>query len=166
MSRGTRQKKVNNHLFMQDITRMFSQEGKKSVTFVVRGFSMRPFLEDGRDKVILTPPREPKIGDVVLAEVFEQKYALHRVIKIEDGIYTMRGDGNPLWMTEQFTYDRIIGIADGFIRKGKTVSTDSRLWRNYSAVWNALKPLRRILLAVYRRVYPLFLQQGEKEQKN
>lgn len=151
MSNSITQKRVNNHLFMQEITRAFSS-GKKSVTFVVRGFSMRPFLEDGRDKVILVPPREPKIGDVVLAEVREQIYALHRVIKIEDGVYTMRGDGNPLQMTEQFTLDKIIGLADGFIRKGKLVGTDSRKWRLYSATWNALKPFRRILLAIYRRI--------------
>ena len=152
MNEQIKQKRVNNHLFMQDITRMFRQEGKKSVTFIVRGFSMRPFLEDGRDKVVLSPPREPKIGDVVLAEISEKRYALHRVIKVENGIYTMRGDGNPLRMTEQFTQDKIIGLADGFIRKGKFVSTDSRQWRCYSAVWNLLKPLRRILLAIYRRI--------------
>ena len=64
----------------------------------------------------------------------------------------MRGDGNPLWMTEDFTQEKIIGIAAGFIRKGKHVSTDSRKWRCYSAVWGALKPLRRILLAIYRRI--------------
>ena len=152
MNKQIKQKRVNNHLFMQEITRMFRQEGKKSVTFIVRGFSMRPFLEDGRDKVVLSPPREPKIGDVVLAEISEKRYALHRVIKVENGIYTMRGDGNPLRMTEQFTQDKIIGLADGFIRKGKFVSTDSRQWRCYSAVWNILKPLRRILLAIYRRI--------------
>lgn len=152
MNEQIKQRRVNNHLFMQEITRMFRQEGKKSVTFIVRGFSMRPFLEDGRDKVVLVPPREPKIGDVVLAEISEKRYALHRVIKVEDGTYTMRGDGNPLSMTEQFTQDKIIGLADGFIRKGKFVSTDSRQWRCYSAVWNILKPLRRILLAIYRRI--------------
>lgn len=152
MNEQIKQKRVNNHLFMQEITRMFRQEGKKSVTFIVRGFSMRPFLEDRRDKVVLVPPREPKIGDVVLAEISEKRYALHRVINIEDGTYTMRGDGNPLSMTEQFTQDKIIGLADGFIRKGKFVSTDSRKWRCYSAVWNFLKPLRRILLAIYRRI--------------
>lgn len=137
---------------MQEITRMFNEQGKKSVTFVVRGFSMRPFLENGRDKVILTPPREPKIGDVVLAEVRERTYALHRVIRIKDGTYTMRGDGNPLRMTEDFTYDKIIGLADGFIRKGKRVDTGDRKWRLYSAVWKALTPFRRILLAIYRRI--------------
>ena len=152
MKEGIITKKVDNHLFMQEITRMFNEQGKKSVTFVVRGFSMRPFLENGRDKVILTPPREPKIGDVVLAEVRERTYALHRVIRIKDGTYTMRGDGNPLRMTEDFTYDKIIGLADGFIRKGKRVDTGDRKWRLYSAVWKALTPFRRILVAIYRRI--------------
>ena len=150
------QKKVDNHLFMQEITRMFRKEGKKSVTFVVRGFSMRPFLDDGRDKVILVPPRVPERGDVVLAEVAEKRYALHRVIKIENHIYTMRGDGNPLFMTEEFTFDKIIGVADGFVRKGKRVEITDRKWRWYSATWEALKPLRRILLAIYRRKKKFF----------
>ena len=38
MSMGVRQKMVNNHLFMQEITRMFSEEGKKSVTFICKFF--------------------------------------------------------------------------------------------------------------------------------
>ena len=152
MNGAIRQKKVDNHLFMQEIKRMFNEEGKKSVTFVVRGYSMRPFLEDARDKVVLIPPRTPQKGDVVLAEISDRRYALHRVIKIENGIYTMRGDGNPLWMTEQFTQDKIVGMAAGFIRKGKRVNTDSRKWRLYSAIWNILKPFRRILLAIYRRI--------------
>lgn len=146
------QKRVNNHQFMQEIRRLFNQEGKKSVTFIVRGFSMHPFLEHGRDKVILAPPRTPKIGDVVLAEIAERRYALHRVIAIKDGIYTMQGDGNPNRMKERFTEDKIVGVADGFIRKGRRVMTDGRKWRIYSSVWQILKPFRRILLAIFRRM--------------
>lgn len=131
---------------------MFNQEGKKSVTFIVRGVSMHPFLGNGRDKVILVPPRKPKLGDVVLAEVMEKRYALHRVIAIKDGVYTMQGDGNPKRMKEYFTEDKIIGIADGFIRKGKYVSINSRKWRTYSTFWKLAKPFRRILLAIYRRI--------------
>lgn len=143
---------VENHLLMQEITRMFNEKGKQSVTFVVRGYSMRPFLEDRRDKVILTPPRTPMVGDVVLAAIGERVYALHRVIKIEDGIYTMRGDGNPLSMKEQFRQADIIGIAQAFIRKGKVIPTTGIKWQIYSFVWKMLTPFRRILLAIYRRV--------------
>ena len=143
---------VENHLLMQEITRMFNEKGKQSVTFVVRGYSMRPFLEDRRDKVILTPPRTPRVGDVVLAAIGEKVYALHRVIKIENGIYTMRGDGNPLSMKEQFREADIIGIAQAFIRKGKVIPTAGIRWQVYSFVWKMLTPFRRILLAIYRRI--------------
>ena len=145
-------KRVNNHLFMQEIRRLFNEEGKKSVTFIVRGFSMRPFLENGRDKVILVPPRKPKIGDVVLAEIMEKRYALHRIISIKDGVYTMQGDGNPKRMKECFTEEKIIGFADAFVRKGKYVSVRSFKWRTYSFVWKMAKPFRRVLLAIYRRI--------------
>ncbi len=144
--------KVDNHDFMQQIRSLFQEKGKRSVTFVVHGFSMRPFLDNGRDKVILAPPRAPKLGDVVLAEISKERYALHRVIKIEDGVYTMRGDGNPLWMKEQFTEENIVGIAEGFIRKGKHIAVDSRKWRWYSTTWRILTPIRRVLLAIYRRM--------------
>ncbi|MBO5807052.1 MAG: S24/S26 family peptidase [Bacteroidaceae bacterium] len=144
--------RVNNHLFMEEIRRMFNEKGKSSVTFVVRGYSMRPFVEHERDKVILVPPRTPKVGDVVLAEIAAKRYALHRVIKIKDGIYTMQGDGNPTSLVEHFTEEKIVGIAHAFIRKGKVVPLTSRKWRIYSTVWRVLKPMRRLLLAVYRRL--------------
>ena len=145
-------KQVDNHTLMQEIRRLFNEGNKKSVTFVVKGVSMHPFLESGRDKVVLVPPRIPRVGDVVLAEIRKETYALHRVIKIEGDTYIMRGDGNPLWMKEHFIKENIVGIADAFIRKGKLVHTSSRKWRWYSALWKAAAPLRRILLAIYRRI--------------
>lgn len=143
---------VTNHAFMQDITRFFTQEGKESITFVVRGNSMRPFLENKRDKVVLVPPCRPKTGDVVLAKIGKERYALHRVITIKGETFTMQGDGNPTWMKETFTEADIIGIAKAFIRKGRRVETDSFQWKFYSVTWKILKPARRILLAIYRRL--------------
>ena len=50
------------------------------VTIPLRGYSMRPFLEDGRDKAILIKiNRKLHIGDVVLAEIRAGSYALHRI---------------------------------------------------------------------------------------
>ena len=152
MKEQSRTVHIDNHLLMQEISRMFNEVGKQSVTIVVRGYSMRPFLEDRRDKVILTPPRKPNIGDVVLARIAENRYAMHRVIKIENDTYTMQGDGNPTHMKEEFTDADIIGIAQAFIRKGKHITTDSFAWRGYSFIWRILKPLRRIILGVCRRV--------------
>lgn len=152
MNLNERSVRVNNHLFIQEIKRMFNEKGKKSVTFVVRGFSMRPFIEHERDKVILVPPRRPKVGDVVLAEIAKKRYALHRVIKIDGDRFIMQGDGNPTRLTETFTMEDVVGIAEAFVRKGKVVPVTSHKWRYYSTAWRLLKPMRRILLAIYRRI--------------
>jgi hypothetical protein len=50
------------------------------------------------------------------------------------------------------TEEKIVGVADGFIRKGRRVMTDGPKWRIYSSVWQILKPFRRILLAIFRRI--------------
>ncbi|MBR1446041.1 MAG: hypothetical protein IJ586_02995, partial [Alloprevotella sp.] len=40
-----------------------------TVTIIVRGVSMRPFIEHERDKVVLAPITKPlAVGDVILAE--------------------------------------------------------------------------------------------------
>lgn len=152
MEGNKKQIRVDNHIFMQEVVRRFREEGRKSVTFTVYGISMHPFLDSGRDKVVLTPPTEPHVGQVVLAEVMPQRYVMHRIIKIDGNTITMRGDGNPMKMTEQFTADKIVGVAEGFIRKGQYVSTNSRKWRYYSAVWQACNPMRRWLLIFYRLI--------------
>ena len=51
-----------------------------TVTLQLRGFSMRPFLEDNRDKALLTKAKDIKVGDAVLAEISYRHYVLHRII--------------------------------------------------------------------------------------
>ena len=124
-----------------------------TTTFRVRGFSMRIFLEDRRDKVILGPCSEVHCGDVVLAEILPQKYVLHRVIKKEGDHLTLKGDGN-LYGTEKCREKDVIGIAIGFIRKGreKPDLVTGWKWKTYSKIWLFLSPVRRWILGVYRRL--------------
>lgn len=121
-----------------------------TVTFRPKGRSMRPFLEDGRDKVVLKKATEINIGDVVLAEVAKGTYVLHRVVNVTDGRVILRGDGNI--NTENCTLDDIHGTAVAFYRKGrrKPDYTTGMKWRIYSALWTRLLPLRRYLLYAYR----------------
>ena len=56
-----------NEIFLKEVRTLIA-EGH-DVTLRVRGVSMRPFLEDRRDKVVLTRPDAPKVGDAVLAEI-------------------------------------------------------------------------------------------------
>lgn len=143
------QRHVANSILIPQIKQMID-EGH-TVTFRVRGRSMRPMIEGDRDSVVLAPCQgEVNVGDVILAEVWPQRYVLHRIVKVEGNTLTMRGDGN-LTGTEIFDRSVVVGRAEAFVRKGKTLRMDSLRWRIYSAIWPRLLPLRRYLLFI---IYP------------
>jgi hypothetical protein len=144
-----------NAKLLPEIVRMLD-EGH-TVTLRLRGFSMRPFLEDNRDKALFTKPINPKVGDPVLAEIGKNHFVLHRIIAIEGQQVTLRGDGN--LGTEHCRLQDVRGAVIGFYRKNHTYldRTDGRKWRTYSYIWTCLYPIRRYLLGVYRRLWiPLF----------
>ena len=55
--------KIANDLLLPEVVRLLD-EGH-SVTLPLRGYSMRPFLEDGRDKALLKHPEKIEVGDEV-----------------------------------------------------------------------------------------------------
>jgi hypothetical protein len=124
-----------------------------TVTLRLRGFSMRPFLEDGRDKALLTKAVSPKVGDPVLAEIEPKHFVLHRIISIQGDNVVLRGDGN--LGVEHCKLGDVKGAVIGFYRKGRSKldRTDGRKWRTYSWIWTRLYPIRRYLLAFYRRIW-------------
>jgi len=124
-----------------------------TATFRVRGNSMRLFLKDGRDKVVLAPCAEVKVRDVVLAEVSPRRYVLHRVIKKNGERLVLKGDGN-VYGTESCSTHDVIGKAVGFIRKGRarTDRVDAWKWRAYSRLWLMLAPFRRYILWACRHL--------------
>lgn len=142
-----------NALLLPEIIK-FLEEGH-SVTLQLRGFSMRPFLEDKRDKALLVKPdlNNIKVGDAVLAEIAPKHYVLHRIIRIFNDDVTLRGDGN--LATESCKLSDIKATVVGFYRKGRKQMdrTDGKKWRIYSTIWTYLFPIRRYLLAAYRRIY-------------
>ena len=76
-------------------------EAGGQATFRLTGRSMRPFLEHERDHVVVASARGRQIkrGDVVLAQLGDDVYVLHRVWRIEGDNMVLRGDGNP-YITE------------------------------------------------------------------
>lgn len=140
-----------NAILLPEIVKMLN-EGH-TVTLRLKGFSMRPFLEDGRDKALLTKPVNPKVGDPVLAEVGPKHFVLHRIISIQGDDVFLRGDGN--LGTEQCKLKDVKGAVIGFYRKGRETldRTDGLKWRIYSWFWTRLFPIRRYLLAFYRRIW-------------
>lgn len=122
-----------------------------TATLPLRGRSMRPFLEDGRDKALLQLCDHPQVGDAVLAEISKGHFVLHRIICIDGNQVTLRGDGN--LSDEYCQLSDIRAKAVGFYRKDrkKLDRTDGYKWRLYSWWWMRLYPLRRYLLFI---IYP------------
>ena len=142
---------IPNSILIPEIVRQINLG--HTVTLPLRGFSMRPFLEDGRDKALLTKPKpQPEVGDPVLAEVGPKHYVLHRIVKIDGENVTLLGDGN--LSPEHCKLENIQASVIGFYRKGRSSldRTDGKKWKTYSKVWMALRPVRRWLLAIYRRI--------------
>ena len=141
---------LSNDKLLPEVVRLLN-EGH-TVTLRLRGYSMRPFLEDGRDKALLTKPSVVKVGDPVLAEISKGRYVLHRVVAIDNNKVTLRGDGN--LGIEKCTINDIKGAVIGFYRKGRDIldRTDGNKWKTYSYIWTRLLPIRRYLLFVHRHL--------------
>ncbi len=130
-----------NAVFLPEIVRMLN-EGH-TVTLTLRGYSMRPFLENCRDKALFIKPSRIDVGDPVLAEIAPKHFVLHRIIAIDGEAITLLGDGN---LTPEYCQKKdIVGAVIGFYRKGRTTldHTDSRKWRYYSYICSGLRPIRR-----------------------
>lgn len=153
MSNAPRLKTVATDVLLTQVSELL--RGGHVVTIVVRGNSMNPFLVDQRDRVSLIscPPGRPKVGDFVLAyEASADRYVTHRVLRcLADGGFLLMGDGN-VRSVERIRRGDVIGLVSAVERKGRRYSTASLPWRIYSALWVACRPLRRWLLAVWRRL--------------
>lgn len=133
-----------------------------SVTLPVNGRSMLPFIIGGKESVVLQqPPKQGetrqdtaqlKLGDVVLAWVEGNRYVVHRIIRIDGDRVTLMGDGN-LVGTEHCSLSDIKAIAT------HVVGSDEQPHDLYTSrrmlgvrLWWWLLPIRRYLLAIYKRL--------------
>ncbi len=120
-----------------------------TTTIWVKGYSMRPFIEYGRDRVKLAPVSALHVGDAVLAQISPGHYVLHRIIEIKGDDITLQGDGN-LYGVEQCHAADVCGIVTEYIRPNRTLfASDPHLIRRIR-LWRKLRPIRRLLLFVYK----------------
>ena len=123
-------------------------EGHTAVIWV-KGYSMRPFIEFGRDKVKLASAETYQVGDAVLAEIAKGHYVLHRIIKKEGDKLTLQGDGN-IRGVEYCSMADVRGVVTEYIRPNRTLSADDAGLKRKIRLWRALRPVRRYLLAIYK----------------
>ena len=135
---------IPNGIFMEEVGRML-EEGKE-VVILTKGNSMLPFIHGGKDSVRLKKMPAFAKGDIVLAETEDGRYVVHRIIDIGDGRVTLMGDGN-LKGTESCSPDGILGTVTGIISPDEKVRIPGK-----GRLWASLKPFRRYILGIYKRI--------------
>ena len=140
-------------------TEAFEQYG-----FIIRpfkGHSMLPLLVEGRDDVRLVPPAgRLKKYDIALFLRPNGDYVLHRVIRVLDDSYYIRGDNCLKYETVQDS--QIIGVAEGVYINGTYHSCSEKKIANYALRQKFTLPFRvaksyikyffsRVYMKIFRR---------------
>lgn len=147
MSRGLI---IPNAMFFSEVEERLA-EGK-SVIIPVKGYSMDPFIRNGRDSVELVPAKSFEVGDIVLAHLANGDYVLHRVVSIKEEVVLLMGDGN-IKGTECALKSRVVGVVTRIIQGERSVDCTSSSYLRKVKIWGKLLPARRYILAVYRRLF-------------
>ena len=118
-----------------------------SLTYRMTGVSMLPLLREGRDLFTVRrkePGEKCRPGDVVLYRRPPNHYVLHRVMKIRNEDYVILGD-NCIAREYGIRDEDILGVMTGYVRKGKTHSTEELPYRLYAFFMLRLSSLRVFL---------------------
>ncbi len=142
-------KQVSDDQIIGDAIRLV-QEGM-AVTMLVKGRSMLPFILGGQESAVLTQPGEIKTGDVVLARIDGRRYVLHRVMEVSADRVVLMGDGN-IRGQEVCRPEDVLARADEVVGvDGKHRRLDTPRQKRRARIWRRLLPVRRWLLAIYKR---------------
>lgn len=144
-------KTIPNALFFASVEEMI--EGGTSVEIRVKGFSMRPFLRNGRDTVTLAPiaPEDLRVGMVVLFR-HAGAHILHRIRAIDGDRLTIEGDGN-YRITESATRGDVVGYVSAVtLEGGGAFGYDSWRWRCRTARSLAVKRLRSVAIWLKHKI--------------
>lgn len=135
---------------------ILAKDGK--LVYKTRGVSMEPMLRQNRDLVVIqVPSLRLKRLDVALYKR-EEKYVLHRVIKVKDGYYLIRGDNT--YVIEKVPDEAVIGVLASFKRKGKDIEVTDKKYRAYAALWQCIYPARFLVYTGKRIVARILRKMG------
>lgn len=130
------------------------QEGHK-LKIAPHGYSMYPFLISDRDEVVLKiPQRKLKRGDVVLYRRENGIHVLHRIHHIKNNSYFLIGDSQTE-IEGPLEEKQIFAVAESIIRKGKTISCESKGYLLLYGIWLRIRIIRPFFIWLWLKVRKL-----------
>jgi len=142
---------IQNSLFFSEVANRIA-DGER-VRIRAKGNSMLPFIRDTKDEIILEKPKKESLqkGRLLLVLLRDDRYVLHRVKKLDDTRILLQGDGN-LNIFENCIPEDVIAEVTTLFRNGKAIKRGDFRWNLYRYLWPRNLFLRRVCLAIYRRV--------------
>ncbi|OGW17824.1 MAG: signal peptidase I [Nitrospinae bacterium RIFCSPLOWO2_12_FULL_45_22] len=131
-------------------------EKGNSIRFQAKGWSMRPFIQDG-DFIIVSPVQNSSIkkGDVVFYSTDENKAIVHRIIKKykNNGTTTflIKGDAS-FGLPERVDIRNILGKVTAIERKGWKKRLDTKFYRVIGLLFAGISPFSRWTYLIGSRV--------------
>lgn len=101
-----------------------------------KGTSMLPLIVQGRDSVSLVKSESYKAGDIAFYLRCDGHYVLHRIIREENGSFTMCGD-NQRVLEQGIEPSQIIGKVKYVHRKDKKIAEGDFLYCVYKTLWRS-----------------------------
>jgi len=140
---------IENYKLIEGVREMLKTHPR--VVIPVKGNSMLPFIIPQKENVELARVEAPlQMGDIILAWT-KDHYVIHRIIGIDGDDLTLMGDGN-IRGTESCTMADVVAKAEYVVdQNGKKHYLYTPFRQRASRLWNVLLPVRRWILAVYRR---------------
>ena len=134
-----------------DVMKDLVREGK-TVSIIVAGNSMSPFLIHRRDRVFFEKPDRPlKKGDIVFYQRDNQRYIMHRIWKVKkDGFYIV-GDAQTE-IEGPVRRDQIFARITKCERKGKMITSGNIWWEFFEKAWIRMVPLRPLIRGSYEKI--------------
>ena len=127
----------------------------QTVKLLIGGESMYPFIKGGADLVEVVPFTSTNELTAWCCPFFqwEGRYMIHRYIGTEGDEHLMLGDGN-VARIERVKSEDIIGMLR-YIHRPDGTKLDCRdeSWLRKAKWWYRLRPVRRWLLPLLKRVY-------------
>lgn len=138
------------------ILKELTEQGK-SVSMLIAGSSMSPFLIHERDYIYFEKPKRPlKKGDMVFYQRRSGQYVMHRICKVrKDGLYDIIGD-NQMVIEPGISRDQIFALITKVKRKGKMLEPGDFWWEFFAKVWIRCIRLRPAISRAYGLLKRIF----------
>lgn len=132
----------------ESIEQLIAKEGKSISS--IAGFSMYPMLRNRRDTIVVEKVDRPlKKHDVPLYRLKSGKLVLHRILKVEQDHYIIRGDNT--YVLEYIPKENVIGVLKEFYRDKKRYDCKtSKKYKIYIFFMRTTYPFRYFWKIIFR----------------